>query len=83
MFGTLMVQNQQNNPYLDPIIPFQTDISQYCCQYRYSDISIFIFGAFQNQYCNFFARPIQYIGLLHSTTLILMQQEEYQNFWQA
>ena len=33
----------------------------------YSDVSIFTFGAFQNRYCNFLAKPIRCIGLLHST----------------
>ena len=38
---------------LDLMIPFQTDISQYCSQYRYSDISILLFGAFKNRYRKF------------------------------
>ena len=54
---------------LDPIIPYLTDIGRHCSRYRYSDSSIFIFDAFQNLYCNIFAKPIRYIGLLHSTTL--------------
>ena len=53
-FGTYLVQNRQNNHNLDPKIPFQTDIDKYCSEYRYSEILIFIFGAFQNRYGNFF-----------------------------
>ena len=51
------------------MILFQTNISRYRSQNQYSDTSVFIFGAFQNRHCKFFARPIQYIGLLHSTIL--------------
>ena len=40
----------------DSIMPFQTDIGRYCSQYRYSDISIFFFGALQNRYGNFFRK---------------------------
>ena len=49
-FGTYMVENQQNNllPRPDNTISYQ-----YWSQYRYSDISLFIFGAFQNRYCMF------------------------------
>ena len=53
--------------YLDPIMPFQIDISWYCGQYQYFDNSISIYGAFQNRYCKFVAEPIWYIGLLHCT----------------
>ena len=53
-FGTYKVQNQQNK--LLPR-PENTISDRYCCRYcswyRYSDILVFIFGAFQNQYCNF------------------------------
>ena len=53
----------------DLTIPFQTNSGQYCSWYRYSNISILIFGAFQNRYCKLFAKPIWHIGLLHSATI--------------
>ena len=54
--------------YLNPIIPFHTNISQYCSQYRYSDIH---FWCFSKPILQFFAKPIRYIGLLHSTRFML------------
>ena len=42
-----MVQIQQNNPLPGPNY---TISDQYCSQYHYSDILIFILGAFRNQY---------------------------------
>ena len=56
--------------YLDPIIPFQTDIDGYCIQYRYSNISILFFGAFRNWYCNFLQNRIRYDILVHCTVLL-------------
>lgn len=55
--------------YLGPIIPFQTDIGRYFSRSRYSDISKFFFGAFQKLRWRFFAKPIRYNGLLHSTSM--------------
>ena len=49
-FCTYMVENQQNNLLTRPD---NTISYQYWSQYRYSDISLFIFGAFQNRYCMF------------------------------
>ena len=58
---------------LDLIIPFQTDIGRYCGQYWYSDISIFFFGAFQNQYCYFLQN--RYDILVYWKALVCAQQE--------
>ena len=49
-FCTYMVENQQNNLLTRPD---NTISYQYWSQYRYSDISLFIFGAVQNRYCMF------------------------------
>ena len=47
-FGTYVVQNQQNNLLHRAETPFQTDICRDCSLYRYFDMSILIFGAFQH-----------------------------------
>ena len=46
-----------------------------------TDIPIFIFGAFQNQYCIFFTKPIRYIGLLHSTRSKAWAWIEKKMYW--
>ena len=55
-FGAYMVQKKTKTCNLDPITPFQADFGWYCSWYQYSEITIFFFGAFQNQYCNPFCK---------------------------
>ena len=70
--------------YLNPIIPFQTDIGRFCSRYRYSDISIFIFGAFQNRYCNFFCKIdtiFWFIAQHYYNTVLAMYASKSYHIW--
>ena len=71
MFGMFMVQNQQNNPLprLDytNFRPILADIVVNI------DIPIFIFGAFENRYCNFLQNQCDI--LVYCTALIFFLKE--------